>query len=194
MSVEDWSALEGGGGTPYVDGADEDDEEEARDRWMSELNSNMRLTRTGVRSRKNTISSVRPSLVGALEFQAVLKGLQRSRNIQTIPLHARRYSDDPTFTTAQLHGQLSSLSDPALRPTLQVTVDGDGSSAIERPPFLDVPKSAPARTRAVSASDATGLRLDPDYFGRLSPVVSREESSTNTSEFGPPERARKRAQ
>ncbi|KAK0315765.1 hypothetical protein LTR01_001065 [Friedmanniomyces endolithicus] len=189
MSVQDWSALEGGGGTPYVDGADEDDEEEARDRWMSELNSNMRLTRTGMRSRKNTISSVRPSLVGALEFQAVLKGLQGSRNIQTIPLHARRYSDDPTFTTAQLQGQLSSLSDPALRPTLQVTADGDRSPAIERPPFLDVPKSAPARTRAVSASDATNLRLDPDYFGRLSPVVSREESLTNSSGFGPPKRA-----
>ncbi|TKA71129.1 hypothetical protein B0A55_08210, partial [Friedmanniomyces simplex] len=189
MSVEDWSALEGGGGTPYVDGADEDDEEEARDRWMSELNSNMRLTRPRVRSRKNTISSVRPSLVGALEFQAVLKGLQKSRNIQTIPLHARRYSDDPSFTTAQQQDHLSSISDPASRPTFQITVDNNGSPAIERPPLLDVPVSAPARTRAVSANDATSLRIDPDYFGRLSQVASRAESLIDTLDFGPPKRA-----
>ncbi|KAK3069142.1 hypothetical protein LTR53_012748, partial [Teratosphaeriaceae sp. CCFEE 6253] len=187
MSVDEWSALEGGGTTPYVDGADEDDEEEARDRWMSELNSNMRLTRPRVHSRKNTISSVRPSLVGALEFQAVLKSLQKSRNIQTIPLHARRYSDDPSFTTAQQQDGMASPSDPAARPAFQITVDGHGSPTVERPSLtLDVPKSAPAaRTRAVSANDASGLQLDPDYFGRLSQVPSRED----LIDFGAPKRA-----
>ncbi|KAK4952198.1 hypothetical protein LTR10_010120 [Elasticomyces elasticus] len=189
MSVEDWSALEGGGQTPYDDGANEDDEEEARDRWMSELNSNMRLTRPRAHSRKNTISNVRPSLVGALEFQAVLKSLQKSRNIQTIPLHARRYSDDPAFTTAQQQDQMSSTSDPAARPAFQITIDGNGSPAVERPPHLEIPKSAPARTRAVSANDAAGLQIDPDYFGRLSKVPSQESIPEHeVSEFGPPKR------
>ena len=183
MSGEDWSALEGGAAltpnTPYLDGAtvaagDEDDEEEARDRWMSELNSNMRLTRPRVHSRKNTISSVRPSLVGALEFQAVLKSLQKSRNIQTIPLHARRYSDDPAFTTAQQQDIMSTTSDPASRPAFQVTVNDNGSPAVERPTTLDVPRSAPARGRAVSANDASGLRIDQDYFGKLSQKPSQD--------------------
>lgn len=162
LSREDWSALERGGETYQEVAPDEDDEEEARDRWMSELNSNMRLTRPPARSRKNTMTPVRPSLVGALEFQAVLKSLQKSRNIQTYPMNTRRYSDDPTYTTAQMQDNMSSISDPAARPPYQVAVHEDRSPTVERPDALDVPKSAPARTRAVSANDAAGLQLDPE--------------------------------
>lgn len=179
VSREDWSALERGGS--FTDGTNEEDEEEARDRWMSELSSNMRLTRPIARSRKNTLSSVRPSLVGALEFQAVLNGLQKSRNIQTIPLNARRYSDDPAFTTAQQQDQMSSISDPAARPPFQVIVD-DGSPKVERAVNLDVPKSAPpARTRAVSANDAATLRIDPDLHRQQ--VASPDASLVNVADF-----------
>ncbi|KAI7517755.1 hypothetical protein KC317_g23047, partial [Hortaea werneckii] len=52
VSREDWSALERGGYTDRE--GDEDEEEEARDRWMSELSGNMRLTRPAARSRKST--------------------------------------------------------------------------------------------------------------------------------------------
>ncbi|KAK4542058.1 hypothetical protein LTR36_007089 [Oleoguttula mirabilis] len=178
VSREDWSALERG--ASYTDGNNEEDEEEVRDRWMSELSSNMRLTRSGARSRKNTLSSVRPSLVGALEFQAVLSSLQKSRNIQTIPLNARRYSDDPSFTTAQQQDHMSSTSDPAARPPFQVIVD-DGSPKVERL-NLDVPKSAPARTRAVSANDALGLRIDPDL--RRPQITPPNGSLIDVSDFG----------
>ena len=142
VSREDWSALERGGDGHFADqGGDEDEEEEARDRWMSELNSNMRLTRPPARSRKNTLTPVRPSLVGALEFQAVLKSLQKSRNIQTYPLNARRYSDDPTYTTAQQQDQLSTISDPAARPPYELAVnEGGGSPELQRRPgALEVP-------------------------------------------------------
>ncbi|KAK5110793.1 hypothetical protein LTR62_005504 [Meristemomyces frigidus] len=177
VSAEDWSALESGG-TPYLDGGlDEDEEEEARDRWMSELNSNMRLTRPQVRSRKNTISSVRPSLVGALEFQAVMKGLQKSRNLQTIPMNARRYSDDPSFTTAQQQEHMSNSADPAARPPFQITVDGAGSPTIEPPPpGFNVPLSAPGRMRAVSANGAEGLHIDPEFGRALTRVGSPSQS------------------
>ncbi|KAK4553019.1 hypothetical protein LTR86_009943 [Recurvomyces mirabilis] len=184
VSIEDWSALENAG-PPYVDGGlDEDEEEEARDRWMSELSSNMRLTRPGVRSRKNTISNVRPSLVGALEFQAVMKSLQKSRNIQTIPLHARRYSDDPSFTTAQQQENMSSIEDPAARPPFQITVDGGGSPVVERPALnLDVPKSAPGRMRAVSANDAASLQIDPDFGRSLTRAPSPSHSQGDLIHF-----------
>ncbi|KAF2767429.1 hypothetical protein EJ03DRAFT_344538 [Teratosphaeria nubilosa] len=165
-SREDWSALERGAAfTDGADDGDDDTEEEARDRWMSDLATNMRLTRpkVGPRSRKNTLSTVRPSLVGALEFQAVIKSLQKSRNIQTIPMSARRYSDDPSFTTAQLQDHLSTVSDPAARPPFQVTIDGSGSPTVERPNGLDVPKPAPAaRGRAISANGAQDLLIDAD--------------------------------
>ncbi|KAF7188245.1 putative cation exchanger C3A12.06c, partial [Pseudocercospora fuligena] len=181
VSREDWSALESGGDaiSPYDDGGDEDDEEAARDRWMSELASNMRLTRP-TRSRKNTVTAVRPSLVGALEFQAVLKSLQKSRNHQTIPMDSRRYSDDPTYTTAQLQDQLSSVSDPAARPPFEVNViDESTTPELERRPGTDGgPLSAPidkapTRNRAVSANDAATLRIDPK-LQRLTPILSEE--------------------
>ncbi|KAK5173372.1 uncharacterized protein LTR77_002053 [Saxophila tyrrhenica] len=164
VSREDWSALErGGDGAPRIQEPDEDDEEEARDKWMSELNSNMRLTRPSVRNRSNTtLTPVRPSLVGALEFQAVLKSLQKSRNIQTYPMDTRRYSDDPTFTSAQQQDHMSTISDPASRPPYHVVPEGDTEQ--RRPGNLEVPYTAPAlgRGRAVSASDVQGLRIDED--------------------------------
>lgn len=181
LSADDWHALEAGGRDDGAD--DEDDGEAARDRWLSELNSNMRLTRPGVRSRKTTISNVRPSLVGALEFQAVLKGLQKSRNIQTIPLDARRYSDDPSFTTLQQQDSMSSTSDPAARPSFQVVVDEDALPAIERAaPNLQAPAPAPARSRAVSANDAAGLQIDQD-FSRRSGDAQAHDGSTEIEDF-----------
>lgn len=174
VSSQDWSALERNDSSPP---SDEDEEEEARDRWMSELSSNMRLTRPGAThrtSRTNTLSTVRPSLVGALEFQAVLKSLQKSRNLQphTYPMHhARRYSDDPTFTSVQQQDHMSSASDPAARPPLHVTApEGTG---------LAVPLSAPVagRSRAVSANDAGSLRINPAFHrenSHISPEMWRQ--------------------
>ena len=197
-SWEDWAALERGGDAEaeYPSAEDEDkdsdEEEEARDRWMSELNSNMRLTRPPVRPRmKSTLTPGRPALVGAREFQAGLKSLQKSRNLAAYPLSAsatpglggaaagpgagRRYSDDPTYTTAQQQDYLSANSEaaqPASRPPYEVVAGPDGASPRVERRLLDVPSSgtlAPivGRNRSASAldvrgSDARGLRVDAD--------------------------------
>lgn len=160
VSREDWSALERGDEANEEE-QDEDEAEHARDRWMSELNSNMRLTRPPARTRKSTLVAVRPSLVGALEFQAVLKSLQKSRNLQTYPMNTRRFSDDPIYTTAQQQDLMSTASDPASRPIYEITAHEDQSPTMERP-NLTVPASAPGRNRAVSANDAHSLQIDPD--------------------------------
>lgn len=184
VSRDDWSALEAGSTLNQEDTGNEDDEEEARDRWMGELASNMRLTRPG-RSRRNTLNPVRPSLVGALEFQAVLSSLQKSRNLQTIPLDSRRYSDDPVFTTAQQQEQLSTVSDPAARPAFEVHVSEDEGPHVDRP-TLDVPQSAPAgRTRAVSVNDAAALRVNTD-LQKLTPIPSND----NLTDLGREERSK----
>lgn len=168
-SVDDFSVLERGDTPTIVEPYEDEDDDELRDRWLGELKSNMRLTRPGPGSRRNTLNPIRPSLVGALEFQAVLKSLQKARSHQTIPMHTRRYSDDPTFTTAQQQEEMSGESDPASRPPFHPT-DGATSPALERP-ALDVFKNSSGRTRAVSANDAAHLRIDPRFVQKHTPSM-----------------------
>lgn len=176
-SREDFAALERGFTTPNEDEPNEDEEEAARDRWISELNSNMRLSRPQVRSRRNTIGPVRPSLVGALEFQAVLNSLQRSRNIQTIPLDTR-YSDIPELDLLDQTGD-SALPDASGRPPLpQLVIDTSAAPDLENS-SLTVPRSAPARGRAVSAGDASSRRQSPSI---LLPERRVDEGEWNRTE------------
>lgn len=172
-STEDFSVLERGGGTPQIGAPDEYEEEEARDKWMGELSSNMRLNRPAPGRRRNTMTPIRPSLVGALEFQAVLNSLQKSRNIQTIPLHARRYSDDPTFTSAQQQDAMSSVSDPTSRPPYEATTHEGRSDPHLHRPSLDVRGGPSNRTRAVSANDAATLRIDPRFLSKNGALTAK---------------------
>jgi sodium/potassium/calcium exchanger 6 len=149
-SREDFAALERGITIASEEETNEDEEEEARDRWISELNSNMRLSRPQVRARRNTIGPVRPSLVGALEFQAVLNSLQKSRNIQTIPLDTRRYSDNPDLDLLGLDDG-SHSAELAGRQALPILTIDTSAAPDEEASSLTAPKSAPVRSRAVSA-------------------------------------------
>ncbi|KAF1984634.1 hypothetical protein K402DRAFT_395652 [Aulographum hederae CBS 113979] len=156
VTIDDFNTLERGG-DPETDDFDHDEDEGTRERWLGELSRNMRLSRPKQGERRHTHNPIRPSLVGALEFRAVLSGLQKSRNIQTQPINLRRYSDDPTYTTAQQQDQLSTISDPAARPPY--FIDQEGNNAHLRPHTDNV-----TRARAVSANDAEGLRVDPSAF------------------------------
>ncbi|KAI4721876.1 hypothetical protein E4T48_01783 [Aureobasidium sp. EXF-10727] len=185
-SVDDFSILERGGTPTIVEPYEDEDDDEARDRWLGELKSNMRLTRPGPGSRRNTLTPIRPSLVGALEFQAVLKSLQKARSHQTIPMHTRRYSDDPTYTTAQQQGELSGEADPASRPPFHPTNEGT-SPALERP-ALDVFKNTSGRTRAVSANDAAHLRIDPRFVQKHTPSMTNIVEDEDNNLQPPPRR------
>ncbi|KAL8743423.1 MAG: hypothetical protein Q9190_004224 [Brigantiaea leucoxantha] len=162
VSTEDFAALERGA-SPLLRAMDEETDEETRGHWMAEISSNMRISRPPRGERRNTANPIRPSLVGALEFRAVLSSLEKSKNIQTIPLNSRRYSDDPTYTTAQQQDRASTTSNP------EISYDFvDAHHAVSSDPTrlsIDEDRgTAPARIRAVSADDATGLRLDTDVF------------------------------
>ncbi|KAI9717535.1 MAG: hypothetical protein M1812_004676 [Candelaria pacifica] len=167
-STEDFLALEHGG-SPRLRAMDEDEEEENRERWLAELSSNMRISRPARGERRNTVTPIRPSLVGALEFRAVLSSLQKSRNIQTIPINLRRYSDDPSYTTVQQQDQLSSLSNPEVGSSYEADPPRlHGTSMEPSRPILgsDQKNLANHRVRAVSANDAVGLRLDRSSLDR----------------------------
>ncbi|KAL0257875.1 hypothetical protein SLS55_007042 [Diplodia seriata] len=146
----------------------ENADEEVRERWLGELNRNMRLSRPRLGERRLTRPPpIRPSLVGALEFRAVLTSLKRSRNIQSMPINLRRYSDDPTFTTAQQQDYLSSVSDPAARPPYEVESAGqEGATPVLVRPNQDVRAAAGPRIRAVSVNDADALKLDQGAWKR----------------------------
>ncbi|KAL1847082.1 hypothetical protein Plec18170_008858 [Paecilomyces lecythidis] len=157
-SRDEFDALERSGSPPVFKEDNEDDE--TRDRYMAEISDNMHITRPGASRRRNTFNPIRPSLVGALEFQSVLSSLKRARNM---PINLRSYSDDPYVSSSQHHDNLSIRSNP----------DVDASDSDR---YLTPARASVARTRAVSADDATALRLDTSFLG--GDRVSRPPSRT----------------
>lgn len=150
--------------------ADYDDDERAR--FMSELNANTRLSRPGnTRLRSATIAPVRPSLVGALEFQAVLKSLKKDRNMRHIPLHSRRYSDDPNLTAFDLPGQATARRRASVRA---------GSPSGQRPDLrLNVPQNRASSPSAYTAREAPAVTLDDELQWRGQSHAPIHEQQSN---------------
>lgn len=162
-SGDDFANLERAG-SPMLRPMDADADDDIRDHWMAEISSNMRVSRPRPGERRNTPNPIRPSLVGALEFRAVLSSLQKSRNIQTVPINLRRYSDDPTFRTAQQHDQMSTASNPEIN--LTDTEDHNATSSSFLRPGTDAERSNANRLRASSTSGIAGLQIDPNPLRR----------------------------
>ncbi|KAF1943400.1 sodium/calcium exchanger protein-like protein [Clathrospora elynae] len=175
ISIDDFSALERAGGDDLIE---DDDNEEERERWMGELTSNMRVNRPNM-SRRNTHTPIRPSLVGAMEFRAVLSSLQKSRNIQSMPISLRRYSDDPTYTTAQQQNYISTAADPAARPPFDVTSIASDASPQAIRPNLDVQQNMGNRVRAVSTNDIDNVRLHPSTLQGVVPNITFGPATPN---------------
>lgn len=147
--AEDFAALERGASPAFDDDSDDDGDGDRGMHLQSEMASSMRVTRPSG-PRRNTITPIRPSLVGALEFRSVLSSLQKSRGSHARPIHLRRYSDDPSQANSigeQSHERYS--DDPS---GVVVTIAEDASEG-------------QTRTRAVSMNDARGSgRPDPAAF------------------------------
>lgn len=147
---------------------DEDAADETQNRLMAEVRSTMRLNRPPVRSRGNTINPIRPSLVGALKFRAVLSSLAKPKNTPIPQNIIRRHSEDaslilsqqqPPTTAAALISQSVNRLQGGLDPS-----DNEVDSRLNR-------------VRAVSASDATELLSDS--LGRYRFEVSKSNSSSH---------------
>lgn len=163
-SAEDFANLERGG-SPMPNPERDDNDENSH--WMAEISRNMRVSRPRPGERRNTINPIRPSLVGALEFRAVLSSLQKARNIQSIPISLRRYSDDPT----QQQDQSSTISNPEIHYEPSEDLDVTSSSALR--PGLGPERITRNRGRAVSENGAA-LGRDPNSFPHLTvPDIDR---------------------
>lgn len=150
---------------------DEDDEEEERERWLADVSENMRLRRRPRGERRGTLNPIRPSLVGALEFRAVLSSVKKTRTLQTIPTQIRRHSDDPNFTTTQQHNQGSSIP----RLDSQHPGIGNPASSSRLDPGNEESTSV-NRMRAVSVNDVSALRGHRQVFTRSVPEINMCDS------------------
>ena len=156
-TLDNFAILERGS-SPFQAEAEVEADDGARDWWMAEISRNMRISRSATGERRHNGNPIRPSLVGALEFRAVLSFLNKSRNHQSIPIGLRRYSDDPAYTLAQQQRNICTppISGPEqnLGDIHDVIAANLGYPAVQGERY--------PRTRAVSANDATGLSLDPE--------------------------------
>ncbi|KAH8591296.1 Sodium/calcium exchanger protein-domain-containing protein [Bisporella sp. PMI_857] len=147
---EDFEALERGASPAFENRRSEESDEDGDEaiQHAAEMASNMRVTRRQG-SRRNTITPIRPSLVGALEFRSVLNSLQKSRGSHSRSIHLRRYSDDPSTNAMQLDGQNESRQS---RNFFTDVPDGSDSTDLITP-VNDSPKATSTRGRAVSMND-----------------------------------------
>ncbi|KAL4992488.1 Sodium/calcium exchanger protein-domain-containing protein [Aspergillus falconensis] len=148
-TTEDFNALESAEAPAWTD-LDEDDE--TRNRRLAEIRSNMRVSRPSA-PRRNTFNPIRPSLVGALEFQSVLSSLKRSRSHnRSHSIGLERYTDNPE----SVQGDLSQSDN--------ISIASHPQRSRTHANNLLSPDQGANRTRAVSANDAVGLKLDTNLF------------------------------
>ncbi|KAJ4141257.1 hypothetical protein NW768_000467 [Fusarium equiseti] len=171
-STPDISLLEAGPrieveGTPQAE--DSDTSSEDHDRMVAaEVASSMRVLR-GRGTRKNTMTPIRPSLVGALEFRSALAQLQREGNLQLSTIPGRSYSDHhvhrrrQTTTTisgsARSDGQLASSHDGHASRRNRALSSGDQPVGTAAHPDLSIPShDRSERKLSIPGSTASGTR------------------------------------
>ena len=187
-STEDFAALERGSSPGIQINDDSDGDEDIGLRLQAKMANDMRLTRPAG-SRRNTITPIRPSLVGALEFRSVLSSLQKSRGSHARPIHLRRYSDDLLDRVSEDGTQLpysdenggivvtpaDDTQDPATRArakTLNSATQSHGHT-YPNPAAYDV-----AHIPDIGILAATPTF--PSYFGQAPPHANRAGNSTTS--------------
>ncbi|KAJ5663841.1 Sodium/calcium exchanger membrane region [Penicillium longicatenatum] len=170
-STDDFDLLERTEGVPIWK-EQEDEDDETRNRYLAEISDNMHMYRPPNRSRRNTMNPIRPSLVGALEFQSVLHSLQKSRSTNINPtISLSSYSDDGD--NSQAFDTRSIASHPRA---------GRPSTTNDR--LSPQSASGSSRVRAVSANDADGLQLDTSLLGRHAEGTPRVTVRRPSNEAG----------
>jgi len=148
-----------------------EDDDEREIHVAAEMTSNMRVNRPRWGRSSTTITPIRPSLAGAMEFRSILASLNKARNMQLGPIPERLFSDH----ARQLSGALGSLQDSNGRPRTNTT-----------PPQ---PLQAIARDRALSHGH-TPLNLGNPILplpGRAPNVgLARTTNSTVDGRLAPP--------
>ncbi|EED21719.1 sodium/calcium exchanger protein [Talaromyces stipitatus ATCC 10500] len=142
---------------------DDEEDDETRNRYLAEIRENMRVTRPPSFARRPTTTSIRPSLVGALEFQSVLSSLKKAKSIHDDTIDLGHYVDTDSVSPS-----------PRILPR-----SSQGRSPFQRR------EGHSDRRRSASLNDTPTLRIDTtvndakEHSGTLIPVIGG--SSNNAS-------------
>ncbi|KAK7752452.1 hypothetical protein SLS62_005605 [Diatrype stigma] len=201
-------------GGPEEEQNDDDDDEDddavqhRRRQAAAEMTSNMRLSRPRGSRSNSTIVPIRPSLVGALEFRAVLSSLQEEGNMRLRPIHIRSRSDDglgrrwggrdiaatggaPGTRSMGDVGNVSStarsraLSSGAVLTAIDTDLSTTGPSGPRGRPLtlhtIDGKLAPPPRDPSASSTEAEGSPIEPSPV--VAPQIQRlRRINTNDSE------------
>ncbi|KAH8698271.1 Sodium/calcium exchanger protein-domain-containing protein [Talaromyces proteolyticus] len=80
---------------------DDDEDDETRNRYLAEIRENMHVSRPTPPQRRTTVNPIRPSLVGALEFQSVLSSLKKAKSIHEDNIDLHQYSNENGSNTRE---------------------------------------------------------------------------------------------
>ncbi|KAI1804107.1 Sodium/calcium exchanger protein-domain-containing protein [Daldinia bambusicola] len=171
-------------------GAPDDDEDNDHSQHVAaEMTSSMRVNRPrGRRSNTTTITPIRPSLVGALEFRAVLSSLQEEGNVRMRPLyHGRSTSADllrvghVVVQGAKSAQTIQNVNDAAV--TARNRAQSSGSVPTTVDADLAPRKSLEERGRTPSPHTIGGKLAPPlsDQFGGLHADNSTLEDTSSNS-------------
>ncbi|OKL60812.1 hypothetical protein UA08_03916 [Talaromyces atroroseus] len=134
----------------------DDEDDETRNRYLAEIHENMRVTRPSPFARRATASSIRPSLVGALEFQSVLSSLKKAKNIHGDQIDLGQYLD--TDSAGHSHKVSSTSTQP------RVSFERQAQNSVKEPPLLRL--------------DTSFSKTDEDD-GATIPMVGEPSNSTD---------------
>ncbi|KAK3310076.1 Sodium/calcium exchanger protein-domain-containing protein [Chaetomium strumarium] len=152
-----------------VPSAGPDEEEEQREVHVAaEMASSMRVNRPRWGRSNTTITPIRPSLLGALEFRSVLSSLQKERNMHLGPLHGRSYSVQ--------HSANSTPDDPRGRPRTKTMPSEVRPGPTERSLSygnqpLNLDNAALPRRDAVPMPESRGSSAARTIDGMLAPPL-----------------------
>ncbi|ELR06249.1 hypothetical protein VC83_05008 [Pseudogymnoascus destructans] len=131
--------------TPNIerDSDDDSDGEGERGRMLAtEVSNSMRVLRPRG-SRRSTMTPIRPSLIGAMEFRSVLSSLQKARGCSDHQIRLRRYSDERVPSSNPSFDRGTVRSNQSEQGTVVTNADHpSGSTDLIEPNSPMVPSSA----------------------------------------------------
>ncbi|UKZ51613.1 hypothetical protein TrVGV298_005374 [Trichoderma virens] len=157
--------------TPGSFDSEETDEDHER-MVVAEVTRSMRVLRPQG-GRRNTLTPIRPSLIGALEFRSALAHLQRESNLQLSPIPARSYSEHH-ISRGRRRGSTSAVSD-MLPPAAQGDVSPYDAAAADGRERARSHGTAP--TSAAVPHDLLDVVRERSDSSLLSPAASQRTAS-----------------
>lgn len=206
-STEDFDDLERSlyDRTPDERGSDDDSDGEGERGRMAatEVSNSMRVLRPRG-SRRSTMTPIRPSLIGAMEFRSVLSSLQKARGTSEHQIRLRGYSDERVASPNPSLDRGTVWSNPSEQGAVIVTNADNPSGSVDliEPYSPMVPSSAddanaknPRNPNLYFAAEAPGGRVDgagpsnPKYLGKINTASVPDRSQqfpTKTADAIPP--------